>query len=106
MRVDPDPRRFAAYDSTVNQTRNLIQEVERFKAIVDLQRKKLRDTSVYAPFAASVKERQVTVGQYVRANTPLIVLVKTDPLRLRLDVPERMGRAGYFTNSPAPAGPR
>jgi RND family efflux transporter MFP subunit len=80
----------AAYDATVNQTRNLIQEVERFKAIVDLQRKKLRDTSVYAPFAASVKERQVTVGQYVRANTPLIVLVKTDPLRLRLDVPERM----------------
>jgi RND family efflux transporter MFP subunit len=80
----------AAYDATVNQTRNLVQEVERFKAIVDLQRKKLRDTSVYAPFAASVKERQVTVGQYVRANTPLMVLVKTDPLRLRLDVPERM----------------
>lgn len=80
----------AAYDSTVNQTRNLIQEVERFRAIVDLQRKKLRDTSVYAPFAASIKERQVTVGQFVRANTPLMVLVKTDPLRLRLDVPERM----------------
>jgi len=80
----------AAYDATVNQTRNLVQEVERFKAIVDLQRKKLRDTTVYAPFAASVKERQVTVGQYVRANTPLMVLVKTDPLRLRLDVPERM----------------
>ena len=80
----------ASYDATVNQTRNLVQEVERFKAIVDLQRKKLRDTTVYAPFAASVKERQVTVGQYVRANTPLIVLVKTDPLRLRLDVPERM----------------
>ncbi len=80
----------AGYDATVNQTRNLVQEVERFKAIVDLQRKKLRDTTVYAPFAASVKERQVTVGQYVRANTPLIVLVKTDPLRLRLDVPERM----------------
>jgi membrane fusion protein (multidrug efflux system) len=80
----------AGYDATVNQTRNLVQEVERFKAIVDLQRKKLRDTTVYAPFAASVKERQVTVGQYVRANTPLIILVKTDPLRLRLDVPERM----------------
>lgn len=80
----------ATYDATVNQTRNLIAEVERFKAVVDLQRKKLRDTTVYAPFAASVKERQVTVGQYVRANTPLLVMVKTDPLRLRLDVPERM----------------
>lgn len=80
----------AAYDSTVNQTRNLVQEVERFKAILDLQRKKLRDTSVKAPFTAYVKERQVAVGQYVRVNTPLLTLVKTDPIRLRLDVPERM----------------
>ena len=80
----------AGYDATLNQTRNLIQEVERFKAIVDLQRKKLRDTNVRAPFDASVKERQVTVGQFVRANTPLFVLVKTNPVRLRLEVPERM----------------
>ncbi len=80
----------AAYDSTINQTRNLIQEVERFKAVVDLQRKKLRDTSVYAPFEGSLKERQVSVGQYVRANTPLMTLVKSNPLRLRMDVPERM----------------
>ncbi|MBI3683834.1 MAG: efflux RND transporter periplasmic adaptor subunit [Acidobacteria bacterium] len=80
----------AGYDATVNQTRNLIQEVERFKAQVDLQRKKLRDTSVRAPFAAFVKERQVTVGQYVRPNAPLMSLVKTDPIRLRLEVPERM----------------
>ena len=80
----------AGYDSTMNQTRNLIQEVERFKAVVDLQRKKLRDTTVRAPFAAHVKERQVTLGQYVRANTPLLILVKTDPIRLRLEIPERM----------------
>lgn len=80
----------AAYDATVNQTRNLIQEVERSKAQLDLQRKKLRDTTVRAPFAAYVKDRQVAVGQYVRPNAPLITLVKTDPIRLRLEVPERM----------------
>lgn len=80
----------AAYDSTVISTRNLIQEVERFKAVVDLQRKKLRDTNVRAPFAGSVKERQVTVGQYLRANTPLLTLVKIDPIRLRIEIPERM----------------
>lgn len=80
----------AAYDATMNQTRNLIQEVQRFKAILDLQRKKLRDTTVRAPFAASVKERQVTAGAYVRANSPLLTLVKTDPVRLRIEVPERM----------------
>ncbi|MBM3813912.1 MAG: efflux RND transporter periplasmic adaptor subunit [Acidimicrobiia bacterium] len=80
----------ASFDATRNQTRNLIQEVERFKALVELQRKKLRDTSVRAPFDASIKERQVTMGQYVRPNTPLFVLVKTNPVRLRLEIPERM----------------
>jgi RND family efflux transporter MFP subunit len=80
----------AAYDQTLNQTRNLIQEVERFKASLDLQRKKLRDTTVRAPFAAYVKERQATAGQFVRANTPLFTLVKIDPVRLRIEAPERM----------------
>jgi len=80
----------AAYDNTLYQTRDLIQEVERFKAVVALQRKKLRDTSIRAPFAAFVKERQVNVGQYVRPNTPVFILVKTDPIRLRIEVPERM----------------
>ncbi|MGH9658305.1 MAG: efflux RND transporter periplasmic adaptor subunit, partial [Bryobacteraceae bacterium] len=80
----------AGYENTLNQTRNLIQEVERFRAIVDLQRKKVRDTSIRAPFAASVKERQVNVGQFVRPNTPVFVLVKIDPIRLRIEAPEHM----------------
>ncbi len=80
----------AAYDATLNQTRHLIQQVEQFKASLQLQRKRLRDTSVRAPFTAYVKERQVTVGQYVRVNTPLFSLVKTDPIRLRAEIPERM----------------
>lgn len=80
----------AAYDQTLNQTRNLIQEIERFKASLELQRKKLRDTTVRAPFAAYVKERQATAGQYVRANSPMFTLVKIDPIRLRIEVPERM----------------
>jgi RND family efflux transporter MFP subunit len=32
----------------------------------------------------------VAVGQYVRANTPLLTLVKVDPIRLRVEIPERM----------------
>ncbi len=80
----------AAYDQTLNQTRNLIQEVQRFKASLELQRKKLRDAAVRAPFAAYLKERQAVAGAFVRANTPLFTLVKIDPLRLRIEVPERM----------------
>lgn len=80
----------ASYDATLNQTRNLIQEVERFKAVLNLQRKRLRDTSVRAPFDALVKERQVTAGQFVQPNNPLFTLVKIHPIRLRIEVPERM----------------
>ncbi|MEO8026468.1 MAG: efflux RND transporter periplasmic adaptor subunit [Bryobacteraceae bacterium] len=80
----------AAYDSSLNQARNMIQAIEQYRAQLDFQRKKLRDTSVHAPFAGYVKERTVNPGQFVRVNTPLITLVKIDPIRLRLDVPERM----------------
>lgn len=80
----------AGLDATLNQTRNLIQEVERFKAVLDLQRKRLRDTAVRAPFDALVKERLVTAGQFVQPNNPLFTLVKIDPIRLRIEVPERM----------------
>jgi RND family efflux transporter MFP subunit len=91
----------AGYDNTLNQTRNLIQDVERTKAILDLQRKKLRDTSIRAPFTAVVNERLVNVGQFVRLNTPLFSLVKTDPIRLRIEAPERMSpwiKVGQFAD--------
>jgi RND family efflux transporter MFP subunit len=91
----------AEYDVTLNQARNLVQEVERFKAAVNLQRKKLRDTSIRAPFTAYVKERRVNVGQTVESNTPVFSLVKTDPIRLRIEVPERMApwiKVGQIAN--------
>jgi multidrug resistance efflux pump len=80
----------AEYDQAINQTRNLMQEAERSRASLDLQRKKLRDTTVYAPFTGAVKDRQVATGTYVRPNSPLLTLVKVDPIRLRVEIPERM----------------
>jgi RND family efflux transporter MFP subunit len=92
--LDQSQQRFkaaqAAYDQSVNSVRNVMREVDRSRASLELQRKKLRDTTVYAPFNGRVKERQVTPGAFVRANTPLITLVKIDPVRLRVEVPERM----------------
>ncbi len=80
----------AAYETSLHTARNMIQEVDRIRGVVDLQRKKVRDTTIRAPFAAFVKERTVNVGQFVRPNTPVFTLVKTDPIRLRIEVPERM----------------
>jgi RND family efflux transporter MFP subunit len=91
----------AAYDTSLNQTRNLIQEIQRTRAALDLQRKKLRDTTIFTPEAGHVKERLVNVGQYLRPNTPVFTLVKIDPIRLRIEVPERMApwvKTGQFAD--------
>jgi RND family efflux transporter MFP subunit len=44
---------------------------------------------VRAPFDGVIAERLVTAGNYVAIGDPIMRLVKVNPLRLRLDVPER-----------------
>ena len=80
----------ASVELARRQAETLISQVSQYKATVDLARKKLRDTSVRAPFSGAIRERQVQVGQYVRPQTPLFELVNVDPLRMRADVPEKM----------------
>lgn len=80
----------ASSDLTVHQVQNLISQVAQFRASVALARKRLRDTTVEAPFAGAIKERLVHPGQYVKPQTPLFLLVNADPLRLRAEVPEKM----------------
>ncbi len=57
-----------------------------------LARQQLADTSVYAPFDGTVEEKQASVGEFLAAGTPVVKVVKTNPLRLRADVPERESR--------------
>ena len=64
----------AAYENALYTTSNLLQAVEQFKAQVELQRKKLRDTTVRAPFNGYVKERVVNPGQFVRVGTALMTV--------------------------------
>ncbi len=44
---------------------------------------------VKAPFNGSIAERLASPGDYLAIGTPIARLVQTDPLRLRLEVPER-----------------
>jgi len=50
--------------------------------------KKLTDAVIRAPFAGHVKQRSVAPGQFLRVQTPVMTIVNTDPLRVRLKVPE------------------
>ena len=73
-----------------------LQEVERMKALLisseasaGLAAKKLGDATIRAPFPGAVETRNVHPGEYLRVQSPVLVLVRTDQLRARLAVPER-----------------
>lgn len=73
-----------------------LQEVDRLKALLvsseateKLAEKKLADAAIRAPFPGAIKTRNVHPGEYLRVQSPVMVLVRTDKLRARLAVPER-----------------
>src|SRR5262249_22259994 len=55
----------------------------------DTQNVLIEHARVLSPLTGSVASRIVSVGEYVRAGTPLFKLVADQPLKLRGDVPER-----------------
>lgn len=58
-------------------------------ARVTLARKALADTSVRAPFAGVVVERRVSTGDYVARGQVVATVVRIDPLRVELAIPEQ-----------------
>jgi membrane fusion protein, multidrug efflux system len=73
-----------------------LQEVDRLKALLvsseaaqKLAEKKLGDATIRSPFPGAVKTRNVHPGEYLRLQSPVMVVVRTDKLRARLAVPER-----------------
>lgn len=80
---------WARHEAAFEEARGRMATVAQRRAEFELARKRLADASVRAPFDGAVQGRPATVGEYVAAGTPIVQLVKTDPLRLRLDVPER-----------------
>lgn len=79
----------ANYTAAVQEVRNLVARLENLRAELGIAREKLSDTHISAPFAGTVRERLVEVGQYVKEQTPVISLATTNPLKLRAEVPER-----------------
>ena len=79
----------ARYDTALEEGHTRVAALAQRRVEYDIARKQLQDASVRAPFAGSVQTRPASVGEYVAAGMPIVTLIKTDPLRLRLEVPER-----------------
>ena len=80
----------ATYDLAAQQVENMRASMQQTQASLNLANKRLRDTQIRAPFAGHIKAREVTVGQYLKVQAPVMAIVNIDPLRARLRVPEKM----------------
>lgn len=60
---------------------------------LELARQQLVDTVLRAPVAGAMNARQAAVGEFLNAGAPVATLVRINPLRLRLAVPEREAAA-------------
>ncbi len=79
----------AAHDLAVQEVERLKAQLQSSEAASKLAEKKLADTSIRAPFPGSIKERRVSPGEYLKVQSPVMVIVRTDQLRARLAVPEK-----------------
>ncbi len=84
--LDMAKARFDAIEAQVNARE---ADIARYRALVDLARKRLSDTEVLSPIAGEVRQRLVSTGETVKDKTPLFHLVITDPLKFQGTVPER-----------------
>jgi len=90
----------ASYQVAEGRYQDALEEILNRQAVLaqrrtelELARQQMKDSVLYAPFDGAVRERIASTGQFVAAGQPIVTLVRTHPLRLRLAIPER-GAAG------------
>ncbi len=79
----------ARYQDSLEEVRNRQGMLAQRRSELEIARQQLADTVIIAPSDGAVKQRQASVGEYLAAGAPVVTLVRMDPLRLRLAVPER-----------------
>ena len=77
------------YEDALEEMRNRQAILGQRQSDLDLARQQLTDTTIHAPFDGAVQERRANVGEYLAAGAPIATIVRMDPVRLRVDVPER-----------------
>ena len=77
------------YQDAIEEVRNRQGVIVQRRSELEIARQQFADTIIVSPMDGAVSERQGSVGQYLSAGAPVVTLVRIDPLRLRLAVPER-----------------
>src|SRR5260221_872298 len=77
------------YQTALNGAQQSYRSLQAARARVDLARKSSADTVVRAPFSGIVAERLVSTGDYVARGMKVATVVRIDPVRVELTVPEQ-----------------
>jgi len=77
------------YQTAQNGAQQSYRSLQAARARVDLARKSAADTVVRAPFSGIVAERLVGTGDYVSRGMKVATVVRIDPVRVELTVPEQ-----------------
>ena len=64
--------------------------IQASEATMKLADRELRDTEIRAPFDGFVEKRLVNLGELVKAQMPVMAVVRLDPLKVIAEIPEKM----------------
>jgi RND family efflux transporter MFP subunit len=77
------------YTDAMEEIRDRMAILAQRQSELEIAEKQLRDTSITAPFPGIIEIRHANLGEFLSATTPIVTLVRMNPLRLRLEIPER-----------------
>src|SRR5262249_54161238 len=77
------------FDKQNTQCTAALQQVSAAQARTEMMAKSVSDGLVRAPFKGVISEKMVSPGEWVSPGKPLFTLVKDEPLKIELSVPEK-----------------
>jgi RND family efflux transporter MFP subunit len=80
----------ASYESSLQTAKNLRASIQASEATMKLADRQFRDTQIRAPFDGYIEKRLVNLGELVKAQMPVIAVVRVDPLKVIAEIPEKM----------------
>lgn len=77
------------HQDALEEVRNRQAVLAERRSALALATQQLEDTILLSPIDGVVRERMAVAGEFRAAGTPVVTVVRQDPLRLQLGVPER-----------------
>lgn len=79
----------AALQAAREEVRLREAQVRQRESQLEIARQQLKETAIVSPLDGYVQARRASAGEYLAAGAPVVEVVRIDPLRLRLALPER-----------------